>query len=281
MVVLLRGHLLFIGDVIFLILIFKPSLPTLKIASIFKLISSAQPLQSPSMLPSKASVCTHAFGSWLGRAIIFLLAICSNAQQAQVYSIKEVDPTSEKFETILKAVDHEQFSTLIKEHPLSEIKIQQHISGAAYLINLAKADKVYYLEIPTDSVFPDDKLIQACVDKTNEVYQYTSVQGAKKSVAKLKLLIAIDINQETEQALAHKKELKILAWPRKITKDELLTRLQAGEIFPVRIPRSIKCSVCLGFGHKSDKTNMTKDIQCSSCGGQGSVTVEDIYKIKW
>jgi hypothetical protein len=128
-------------------------------------------------------------------------------------------------------------------------------SGSAYQV--PNRDKTYGLVTSNPKNVVDGETVEVnASEETDEIYEYTSTSGAKRSVRIIK-----------EQG---KQDKKVLA------KDEFVKKLREGETWLLPGGIQQKCGDCFGDGELS---SMQKYAQCKSCKGTGSVAVD--YLVKW
>ena len=184
----------------------------------------------------------------------------------QGYSVKNIDPASEKFDRIYQRCSKAQLSDDVKNSPnnFKTLKVFQNIADSKYLVH--DGTLVYMIDIPGKKM-ADDVIITIEAIETDDVYQYTLLSdGRTKNVKVLKL-------QNT-------------AKPTAMTKDEFLARLIAGESFKVpNGTEKIRCKGCNGFRRITDTQKMERSadgkIACPSCDGSGGDIVEKFIVVHW
>ena len=188
------------------------------------------------------------------RILLFAFLLCSSAVAADApikYPIRNIPQESEKFFNIYKTVADYLLQKENAKHQTVTVKILQTIEPGFYRIKVGETN--YVAKIPGKPKADDTTVEMRLVD-TDEVYQYTTVLGAKATI----------------------KVVAVPPAPERITPAELIAALKSGKEFLIPIGTQVeRCSACAGFGGNALSG------KCRKCSGRGQWKVPQFYSIKW
>lgn len=191
------------------------------------------------------------------RSFIFIMVFAAFHSQAEdpvakPYPVREIPTDSKRFDQIYETVATQELAAAMpKSIPL---KIMQSVKASYYLVTVE--DSILGLSVPEDTrTLVDDETVQLPVRYTGEVFQYTSVLGATKTV----------------------REIEVAPIPKKITKAEFILALQNGSKFTIQKGEAKdNCSACGGFGGSTlNKTT------CRNCSGRGHFMRKLYFDVIW
>jgi hypothetical protein len=214
--------------------------------------------------------------------ILFTFALLLSTLHAQEYPIRHIPLDSPKFESIYRAY----LATRAKDHAAKtsyhSIEITSHVEGTLYLAEIVRPaersnsvfdaltggasafsrqmrdlqpNQAIAVDLPGSALLTDGQRIRVALEPTATPYQYESVLGAKITVPRYRT---------PPPPLAD------------YSKEHFYSDIQAGNKFPVSLPKTIKCPDCLGFGGAS----LTR-AECLACNGKGSISTATTLIIAW
>jgi len=140
--------------------------------------------------------------------VLLLVTTLTKADDPLSYPVNSIDPESRKFDTVYRAVLLAEQETAKSSGELRTVKILQHIKEQRYLASLQEVtalpgsgaraiaslfgetasrvtvneEQTVVIDIPSDSLLPDNTVKRLPIKLTTNTYQYISVTGAKKTV---------------------------------------------------------------------------------------------------
>ncbi|MDF1862512.1 MAG: hypothetical protein P1U87_20005 [Verrucomicrobiales bacterium] len=189
--------------------------------------------------------------------LLFLFSIAPSsgllAQEEIPYPVKEIDPTSEKFDRVYQLVSKQLYEDALAKMDVYNVHVLQTIEPGFYRVLIGETS--YAMKIPGKPI-ADDEIVELPAVETDEVYQYTTVLGA---TATIKVATVPDL-------------------PEKLTKDQFHVNLSNGKTYLVQIgTMKINCTRCGGFGMTSS-INKTK---CKNCAGEGHFIKPKMFRVQW
>lgn len=181
------------------------------------------------------------------------LSAVAEEPEATSYPLRSVDPNSEKFARIYEEVAAQLYTAELDAIDTYNVTILQTISPGQYRVRVGET--VYAVAIPGKPL-ADEEVVELALVETDEVFQYTTVLGATSTIKKAKLAES----------------------PEKLSKQQFMLLLEAGQKFPIQMgEEKINCTGCGGFGVTSSVTK----VQCKRCRGQGGFMKAIIYSVQW
>lgn len=186
-------------------------------------------------------------------ACLVALGIAQTEESPHLYSVRNIDQGSEKFiriyETVASFLVEKQND---KRIPI-KIKVIQHLGNLLYLVQDESGAISAVQGLPAN--IADGETFTGVFQDTGRLHQYVSVLGANKQV----------------------RVYKLAEPPAKITMDDFIRRLKAGENFVVPIGTyQVRCPRCNGFG---EATGLRP--ACSNCLGENYFTYPQYFSIQW
>ena len=178
------------------------------------------------------------------------------AEEVEDYPVKGIDPSSEKFERIYRAVADVDERARKAKQKTYKMEVLSNISEGFYLVR--DTDKTYAVKIP-GKVIPDDTKVALPFVLTDEVYQYTTVLGGKATVAMLKLAEPVV----------------------RLTKKDFIQGLMDGTTITIVLKVGEKgCRTCYGSGRVGGGVGVKSKI-CIKCRGSKKQAIMKKYRIRW
>lgn len=178
------------------------------------------------------------------------------SEEAIDYPIRGIDPASDKFSKVYSEVTFALEMAKAKSRARSRVKVIQNIAEGAYLVSIGKKN---YVMMRHGGILTDDTELDLVVTDTGEVYQYTSVLGAKKTVGIIK---------EAEDSL--------------MSREEFISRLKAGESFTLPLKVGERgCKKCYGRGKTGGGLSGPPARVCTICDGGKKIPITKTFRIQW
>ena len=206
----------------------------------------------------------------LGSLFFFYLsAFSQNATKIINYPpLRNLPVDSPKLQKILSEIAGQEGGRLLRRDGTAmQFEVIQHIKGSHYLAKKMRGkETLAKLELSEKTkIIADGEFITVTVNERDELYQYITVLGAKKTIPIWKESGIPDIHIITNQAI--------------------LNRLKKGEKFTLdkRSSSQKQCKKCTGSGKVYSARSASKKQLCKDCGGRGKKRVEVIQRIfiKW
>ncbi len=170
------------------------------------------------------------------------------ASPVKDYPMRNIPKDDPRFQSVLQSLNSQ------RNHGNKEvITIIQHSSGSDYLARIGESPSIVLLK-NVEGKWADNDQFQGTASPTGDLYEYSNVLGAKRTV-------------------------RVFTMLREITPDELILRLKNGETFSInKGMTNVPCTTCEG---RKTATINGKKTYCRTCSGQGVATVPQRVNVLW